>query len=191
MGECACNGLNGAGRLSGNTLTEAVVFGRKVGEAAAKHAAVAGRKNFPATKVGDEEQKLARITSGDSSQDTIRKIHQELGQLMSQKVGLIRKADGLKEALSGIQKLEERFSRVRVKNPSRIYNYELTSYLELASMLTLAEVVALAAQSRTESRGAHQRSDFPQRDDQNWKSHTLTSLVGESAQLEKKPVAIA
>ena len=191
VGECACNGLNGAGRLSGNTLTEAVVFGRKVGEAAAKHAAVTGRKNFPATKVADEEQKLARITSGDSSQDTIRKIHQELGQLMSQKVGLIRKADGLKEALSGIQKLEERFSRVRVKNPSRIYNYELTSYLELASMLTLAEVVALAAQSRTESRGAHQRSDFPQRDDQNWKSHTLTSLVGESAQLEKKPVAIA
>jgi succinate dehydrogenase/fumarate reductase flavoprotein subunit len=88
--------------------------------------------------------------------------------------------------LAGIQGLKERYSKLRVKNPSKIYNYELTSYLELGSMLTLAEIVALAAQARTESRGAHRRSDFPERDDTNWKAHTLVSGSG---QLEKTPVA--
>ena len=108
---------------------------------------------------------------------------------MNEKVGLIRSHAGLQEALGQIQSLKDRYSRLRVKNPSRIYNYELTSHLELGSMLTLAEIVALAARARTESRGAHQRSDFPERDDANWKSHAVMSSVGGSAQLQKKPVA--
>jgi succinate dehydrogenase/fumarate reductase flavoprotein subunit len=191
VGECACNGLNGAGRLAGNTLSEAMVFGRTVGEAAAKHATVASKKNFPAAMLADEEKQLATISSGDSFKDTLGKIHGELGNLMNEKVGLIRTGTGLQEALGQIQSLKDRYSRLRVKNPSRIYNYELTSYLELGSMLTLAEVVALAAAARAESRGAHQRADFPQRDDTNWKSHTLVSYVGRSAQLQKKPVAAA
>jgi succinate dehydrogenase/fumarate reductase flavoprotein subunit len=107
---------------------------------------------------------------------------------MNEKVGLIRSGTGLQEALAQIQSLKERYSKLRVKNPSRIYNYELTSYLELGSMLTLAEVVALAAQARTESRGAHRRSDFPEPDDRNWKGHTLLSLARGSAQLQTKPV---
>jgi succinate dehydrogenase / fumarate reductase flavoprotein subunit len=189
VGECACNGLNGAGRLAGNSLTEAVVFGRRVGEAAAKHAAVASKGIFPTVKVADEEKQLTRITSGDSSNDSLGKIHGELGYLMNEKVGLIRNSAGLQEASGQIQSLKERYAKLRVKNPSRIYNYELTSYLELGSMLTLAEIVALAAESRTESRGAHRRSDFPERDDKNWKSHTLVSLTGGSVQLQKKPVA--
>ena len=188
VGECACNGLNGAGRLAGNALTEAVVFGRRAGETAAKHATVGSKKSFPTAKVADEEKQLARIISTESSTDSLGKIHSELGHLMNEKVGLIRSGTGLQEALGQIQSLKDRYSKLRVKNPSRIYNYELTFYLELGSMLTLAEVVALAAQARTESRGAHQRADFPERDDTNWKNHTLVSLVGGSGQL-KKPVA--
>ncbi|HEX9273293.1 MAG TPA: FAD-binding protein, partial [Candidatus Binatia bacterium] len=189
VGECACNGLNGAGRLAGNALTEAVVFGRKAGETAAKHATAGSKNSFPAVKVADEEKQLARIISAESSKDSLGKIHSELGHLMNEKVGLIRSGTGLQEALGQIQSLKDRYSALRVKNPSRIYNYELTSYLELGSMLTLAEVVALAAGARAESRGAHQRADFAERDDTNWKSHTLVSLVGGSAQLQQKPVA--
>ena len=189
VGECACNGLNGAGRLAGNTLSEAVVFGRRVGETAAKHATAGSKKSFPAVKVADEEKQLARIFSAEPSKDSLGKIHSELGQLMNEKVGLIRSGMGLQEASGQIQNLKDRYSRLRVKNPSRIYNYELTSYLELGSMLTLAEVVALAAGARAESRGAHQRADFSERDDTNWKSHTLVSFVGGSGQLQKKPVA--
>lgn len=189
VGECACNGLNGAGRLAGNTLTEAVVFGRRVGEAAAKYATGTAKKSFPAARLSDEEKRLAAVTSGNTSGDSLGRIHAELGQLMDEKVGLVRSGTGLAEALNRIQELKERYKKVRVKNPSKIYNYELTSYLELGSLLTLAEVVALAAQARTESRGAHRRSDFPERDNGNWKSHSLVSLSRGSPQLEKKPVA--
>jgi succinate dehydrogenase/fumarate reductase flavoprotein subunit len=189
VGECACNGLNGAGRLAGNALTEAVVFGRRAGETAAKHATAGPKKSFPAVKVADEEKQLARIFSAEPSKDSLGKIHSELGQLMNEKVGLIRSGTGLQEASGQIQNLKDRYSRLRVKNPSRIYNYELTSYLELGSMLTLAEVVALAAGARAESRGAHQRADFSERDDTNWKSHTLVSFSGGSGQVQKKPVA--
>jgi succinate dehydrogenase / fumarate reductase flavoprotein subunit len=190
VGECACNGLNGAGRLAGNTLTEAVVFGRKVGEAAARYAASTGKKTFPAAKLADEEKHLAALASGNGSTETLGQTRAEVGQLMNDKVGLVRSASGLGEALNRVQELKERYKRMRVKNQSRVYNYELAGYLELGSMLTLAELVALAAQARTESRGAHRRSDFPERDDANWNSHTLVTLSEGSPQLEKKAITL-
>jgi succinate dehydrogenase / fumarate reductase, flavoprotein subunit len=189
VGECACNGLHGAGRLAGNTLTEAVVFGRRVGEAASKYAKSAPKKNFPAGKLADEEKQLAALASGSSSGDSLGKIHSELGQLMNEKVGLNRDAKGLQEAIDRIKQLKERHHKIPVRNASRIYNYELTTGLELGAMLTLAEVVTLSAQARSESRGAHRRSDFPDTDDQNWKHHTAIKFVEGSAQVEKRPVA--
>lgn len=188
VGECACNGLNGAGRLAGNTLTEMVVFGRRVGEAAARHAGTVSKKALPAGKLTDEEKRLGGLASGNSSGDSLGKIHSQLGHLMNERVGLARDRVGLQEALDRIRALKDRHKKIRVRNPSRIYNYDLTAYLELGSMLNLAEVVTLAAQSRTESRGAHRRVDFPERDDKNWRCHTLAGLVGGSPQLQKKPV---
>ncbi len=188
VGECACNGLNGAGRLAGNTLTEAVVFGKKVGEAAAAHAKSAATKNFPQSKLTDEEKRIIAVTSEAATSDTLGKLQLELGQLMNERVGLTRDGGGLRSALEGINKLKERYEKIRVKNPSRIYNYELTNYFELGSMLTLAGAVAFCAQARTESRGAHRRADFPNADD-NWKSHTAVKLVQSAPQVEKKPVA--
>jgi succinate dehydrogenase / fumarate reductase, flavoprotein subunit len=189
VGECACNGLNGAGRLAGNTLSEAVVFGKRVGEAAAAYAKSAVKKNFPAAKLAEEEKTLAALASGDSSQDSLRAVHAELGGLMNEKVGLIRDAGGLKQALDGIAQLNERYQKIKVRNTGRIYNYELTTHLEIGAMLILAEVVTRSAQARTESRGAHYRSDFPNPDEANWKSHTVAKLSQGSTQLEKKPVA--
>lgn len=189
VGECASSGLNGAGRLAGNTLTEAVVFGRRGGEAAARYAKTAPKKSFPGAKLTDEEKRLTMLTSGDSSGDSLGKIHSELGHLMNEKVGLVRDAAGLKEAHDRIQKLKERYQRLRVRNSSRVYNYDLTTYLEVGSMLTLAEVVTLSAQARTESRGAHRRVDFPERDENQWKSHTIVKLVQGETRVEKKPLA--
>jgi fumarate reductase flavoprotein subunit len=189
VGECASNGLNGAGRLAGNTLTESVVFGKNVGEAAAAYAKTAAKKTFPAAKLADEEKKLAALTSGDSSQDSLVKVHAELGSLMNEKVGLVRDGAGLQQALSGIKELQARHGKIKVRNAGKIYNYELTAHLELGSMLTVAEVVARSAEARTESRGAHNRKDFPATDNVNWRSHMIAKLAQGSAQIEKKPVA--
>jgi succinate dehydrogenase / fumarate reductase flavoprotein subunit len=189
VGECACNGLNGAGRLAGNTLTEAVVFGKKVGEAAAAYARSAAKKGFPTAKLADEEKSLAALVSGDSPQDSLGKVHSELGRLMDEKVGLVRDARELHEALDGIKTLKQRYKKIRVRNSSKIYNYDLTTYLEVGSMLSVAEIVALSAQARTESRGAHRRKDFPDTDNANWKSHTVVRFSEGSALIEKKPVA--
>ena len=189
VGESACNGLNGAGRLAGNTLTESVVFGKRVGEAAATYAKGAQKKNFSLAQMSDEEKRVGGFISGQSAQDSSGKIHTELGELMNGRVGLVRMGSEIQEALNRIQHLRERYSKLRVKNTSKIFNYELTTYLELGSMLKMAEAVALAAQARTESRGAHARVDFPAKDDANWKVHTLVRLVDGLPKLESKPVS--
>jgi succinate dehydrogenase/fumarate reductase flavoprotein subunit len=178
VGECACNGLNGAGRLAGNTLIEALVFGRKAGEAAAMYARSQPRKNPPASRLSDEERRLSgMIDPGKAGGDSPLRLQAELGKLMNERVGLIRDNASLRAALDEIRALKDRYSRIRLRNTSRIYNSELTSYLELGSLLNIAELVTLAAQERTESRGAHWRSDFPQRNDSQWSRHTIISQV--------------
>jgi len=107
---------------------------------------------------------------------------------MSEKVGLVRDSGGLQEALDGIKKLQERHRRIKVRNAGKIYNYDLTTHLEVGSMLAVAEVVARSAQARTESRGAHSRKDFPNTDNTNWNNHTIAKLAQGSAQIDKQPV---
>ncbi len=179
-GECACNGLNGAGRLAGNALTEALISGRRAGEAAALYARSEHRREPARAQLADEERRLKSLVAtekvrGDS--DTTLKLHTELAQLMDRNVGLARDASSLQSALDHISRLKERYGRIRLHNASLIYNSELTSYLELGSLLNIAELVTKAAQARTESRGAHCRTDFPQRNDSQWNRHTIVSRV--------------
>jgi succinate dehydrogenase / fumarate reductase, flavoprotein subunit len=191
-GECACNGLNGAGRLAGNALTENIVFGRRVGEAAAAFVKGAQKKAFPVARASDEERRLAALAGDGSSQssgDSVGKIQAELGQLMNGHVGLFRDQASLQGALDRIRSLKERYSNLRVRNASRVFNYALTTYLETGSLLNMAEVVTLAAQTRTESRGAHQRTDYPGRDDAKWNCHTIVALAQAAPQVSTKPVA--
>jgi succinate dehydrogenase / fumarate reductase flavoprotein subunit len=178
-GECACTGLNGAGRLAGNTLTEALVFGRKVGEAAAVYARSAQKKNPMTSRLADEERRFSSLTdpTAAAGEDSTLKLQAELAKLMNDNVGLARDASSLQAALDRVRMLKERYARIRLRNTSRIYNSELTSYLELGSLLNIAELVTMAAQTRTESRGAHYRSDFPQRNDSQWNRHTIVSQV--------------
>lgn len=190
VGECANNGLNGAGRLPGNTLTEAVVFGKRVGEAAAGHARSAGSTGGNGSWASADRDRLAEITSGGgASGDTLGTIHRELGELMNANLGVARTEAGLAAAREGIRGLQQRHAALRVNNKSRVYNYALTSHLELGHLLKLAEATALAASGRTESRGAHRRSDHPERDDANWKAHTVVRDQDGSPTLDTRPVS--
>jgi succinate dehydrogenase flavoprotein subunit len=193
-GECACNGLNGAGRLAGNTLSEALVFGRRAGEAAALLARAEQKKNPPTSRLSDEERRLSALTNTGAAPvgaDSPLRLHAELGRLMNDKVGLIRDGSSLQAALNQVRELKERYARVRLRNNSRIYNSELTSYLEVGSLLNIAEIVTMAALERTESRGAHYRTDFPQRNDTQWNCHTIVSQVNGMPRLDTKPAANA
>jgi succinate dehydrogenase/fumarate reductase flavoprotein subunit len=193
-GECACNGLNGAGRLAGNTLTEALVFGRRSGEAAAAHARAQQKKSPLISRLNDEERRLSSLTNPEAASataDSPLKIHAELGKLMNDKVGLVRDGSSLQAALEQVRTLKERYARIHLRNSSRIYNYELTSYLEVGSLLNIAELVTMAAQARTESRGAHYRTDFPLRNDSQWNCHSIVSQVNGAPRVDTKPAAPA
>jgi succinate dehydrogenase / fumarate reductase, flavoprotein subunit len=194
VGECACNGLNGAGRLAGNTLTEALVFGTMTGEAAASYARNAQKKNPPTTRLYDDERRLSSLCNpagGSAGADSPLKLHLELGTLMNEKVGLARDGSSLQAALDQVRTIKERYARIRLRNSTRIYNSELTSYLEVGSLLTIAELVTLAAQARTESRGAHYRTDFPQRNDSQWNCHIIVSQTNGAPNVDTKSVASA
>jgi succinate dehydrogenase/fumarate reductase flavoprotein subunit len=189
VGECAHNGLNGASRLPGNTLTEAVVFGKRIGEAAATYAKSEGPQVAVGSQVAQDDKRLAEITSGGPSSDTIGAIHRELGELMTANVGVVRADAGLAEAQDKIHSLQQRHAALRVSNTSRIYNYALMGYIELGNLLKLAEATALAARERTESRGAHIRSDHPEQDDSTWKAHTVVRLQDGSPKLATRSVS--
>jgi succinate dehydrogenase / fumarate reductase, flavoprotein subunit len=193
-GECACNGLNGAGRLAGNTLTEALVFGRKAGEAAASFARAAQKKDPPTSRLNDEERRLSSVTNAGATPagaDSPLRLHAELGKLMNDKVGLNRDGSALQSALNQVRELKERYARIRLRNSSRIYNSELTSYLEVGSLLNVAEMVTMAALERTESRGAHYRVDFPQHNDSQWNCHIMVTQVDGAPRLDTKRAANA
>jgi succinate dehydrogenase/fumarate reductase flavoprotein subunit len=190
-GECACNGVNGAGRLAGNILTEAIVFGRTAGEAAAAFAKSSQKKPFPTSRLSDEEKRLSAL-AGDSSAnagDSLGKVQADLGQLMSERAGLVRDANSLQGALDGIRGLRERYSKLHVRNASMVFNYDLISCLETGALLNMADAVTAAAQARKESRGAHNRTDFTAHDDTNCKCHTIVSLAQGALQVATKPLA--
>jgi len=187
-GECACTGLDGAGRLAGNLLTEAVVSGLRAGEAAAAYAKSAPVASFPAGRLEEEKKRLEALVSTDKPADTAGRIHAELGALMDRYAGAVRNADGLQSARDQIHALKERYARLGVRNQSAVYNYELVAHLELGAMLNLAAAVTAAAAARKESRGAHRRSDHPARDDRNGISHSVVTMVQGAPQVDRKPV---
>jgi succinate dehydrogenase/fumarate reductase flavoprotein subunit len=110
---------------------------------------------------------------------------------MSEKVGVYRNAKDLQQAVDDIAELKEKFATVRVGDKNKAFNTELVAALELKNMLDLAEVVAVGALERKESRGAHTREDHPERDDENWLAHTMATLGEDgSPKLEFTPVTV-
>jgi succinate dehydrogenase / fumarate reductase flavoprotein subunit len=144
-----------------------------------------------AARLNDEERRLSSLTGGAAaiSADTPLKLYAELASLMNDKVGLMRDNSSLQAALEQVRLLKVRYARIGLKNSSRIYNYELTSYLEVGSLLNLAEAVTLASLARSESRGAHYRSDFPARNDAQWSCHTILSQINGVPKVDTKHIA--
>ncbi len=189
-GEAGCVSVHGANRLGGNSLLDILIFGRRAG----KHALEYARNNsFTPVDTGQEEadtQMIASMMEGDSGA-SIADIRRAMGNLMAEKVGVYRNGKDLESAVSELADLQEQFKTVRIQDKTKAFNTELVSALELKNMLDLAEVVAVGALERKESRGAHTREDHPERDDANWLAHTMATLGDDGRpKLDFTPVTI-
>jgi fumarate reductase flavoprotein subunit len=192
-GEVACVSINGANRLGSNSLTECLVFGARAGKAAA---AFASEQKEPSghilAQAMDEqrllEEQLLRKTSG---RERIAAIREDMQKTMEESVGIYRMGMSLLAAVETLHKLQERFQNIALDDHSQTFNTELTAALELSCMLDVAETIVQSALHRTESRGAHQRTDFPKRDDEKFLAHSLVYQQEDgSPRVEYLPVTI-
>jgi fumarate reductase flavoprotein subunit len=175
-GEAACVSINGANRLGSNSLTEILVFGARAGQAAASF--VREQPEFDHTALDaqarDEERRVAdQFIDQDGGTERIATLRAEMHRAMESGAGIYREAASLRETCDRLADLRQRFAHLRLEDHSRTFNTELTAALELDFMLDVAGAVAHSALARTESRGSHQRTDYPQRDDQRFLRHTL------------------
>ena len=191
-GETANVSVHGANRLGGNSLLETVVFGRRAG----KHLVKAADRPSPPPR-SSLELALARwqaiFCTGKPPQpgdDSTSAIRDAMSRTMTDKVGVFRTGEELREAVEEIAALRRRYRALRVPPGEHPFNYELIEHLELGCLLELSEVTAGAAYRRTESRGAHYRMDYPRRDDANWLHHTLVRRGGDGPVYEAGPVSI-
>jgi succinate dehydrogenase / fumarate reductase flavoprotein subunit len=170
---------------------ETVVFGRRAG----KHLLKAADRPLPPLR-SSLEPALARwqaiFYAGKTQQrvDTASAIRDALNRTMTDKVGVFRIGEELREAMEEIAALRHRYGALRVPAGEHPFNYQLIEYLELGCLLELSEVTAGSAYRRTESRGAHYRMDHPRRDDANWLHHTLIRRGGDGPVYEAGPVSI-
>jgi len=192
-GEAACVSINGANRLGSNSLTECLVFGARAGRDAAEFAAVQrmpGR--YLLAQAADEEARLQdQFLNKTGGRERIATIREEMQKTMEQSAGIYRSGELLEKGANKLCELQERFLDVGLDDHGRTFNTELVAALELGSMLDVAEAMIQCALHRTESRGAHQRTDFPARDDQKFLAHSLvTRREGGIPEVSYLPVTI-
>jgi len=192
-GECACVSINGANRLGSNSLTEILVYGARAGNAAAVFAAEHSEINLEALEKqgADEYKRITRdFLQKDGGSERIASLRKEMHQVMEHSVDIFRSESGLKEACNKIEELKDRFSSILIEDKSLNFNTELTSALELENMIDVAESIIFSALSRRESRGSHQRTDFVNRDDENFLRHSLAYRTEAESRIEYQDVVI-
>jgi fumarate reductase flavoprotein subunit len=191
-GEVACVSINGANRLGSNSLPELLVFGARAGRAAADYAA---RTKAPgpsvAAQLTDEQRRLESELLKPHGRERIADVRQEMQKTMEESAGIYRSGASLTRSVAKLRELQERIVDLRIEDQSRTFNTERIAMLELWFMLDVAEAIVNSALRREESRGAHQRTDFPARDDRRYLAHSLASRKSDgSCHIEYLPVTI-
>jgi succinate dehydrogenase / fumarate reductase flavoprotein subunit len=173
VGEVACVSVHGANRLGGNSLLDLVVFGRAAG-LFIEDALRQGMTQYEPSE-SDIDQALSRVRRWDDSKggESVAALRKELQSTMQNHFGVFRKGDLMEEGVAMLAKLRERIANAHLEDKSGAFNTARVEALELDNLLEVAEATAIAASGRTESRGAHSRYDFPDRDDENWLCHSI------------------
>lgn len=177
-GECACVSVHGANRLGANSLLDIVVFGRASGI----HIAEALQEGLSLPEITDDEIQVAlsRLRRWDDSKDgeDMYVVRDEMQRVMQEDFGVFRTADAMQEGLKKLEKIRERAKHAVLRDKSKIYNTARVEALEFDNLIEIAFCSAVLAEQRKESRGAHARLDYPERDDKNWLKHSLYFLDG-------------
>jgi succinate dehydrogenase / fumarate reductase flavoprotein subunit len=188
-GECACVSVHGANRLGCNALLETLVFGRRSGMEIRRFVAKAEKPDPSTDFAAEAEKRIADLMAADG-REKAGAIAAEMQEVMMDNVSVFRTEDGLKVALEKIGELKDRYRSVSVQDKGKCFNRDLLDALELGNMLELAEIIAMGALYREESRGAHSREDFPDRDDEKFLKHTMVRRTEDGPQIFDKPVTI-
>jgi succinate dehydrogenase / fumarate reductase flavoprotein subunit len=190
-GEAACGSLHGANRLGCNSTAECLVWGKITGDKAIKHALE--QKSLASlpkeTALQDEEARIFNRFSTEAKESAYA-LRRELQKTMDSQVGVFRTGAELEAALNKVKELKQRVPDIQVRDRGRVYNTDLLSALETENLLELAEIIVTGALTRTESRGAHSRRDFPKRDDVNWLKHTLAYYTPTGPRVDYIPVTV-
>ncbi|WP_167105512.1 succinate dehydrogenase flavoprotein subunit [Mycobacterium sp. DL592] len=190
-GECACVSVHGANRLGTNSLLDINVFGRRAGIAAANYALNHDFVDLPSAPAGMVVDWVGNILS-EHGNERVADIRTELQQSMDNNAAVFRTEETLKQAMTDIHALKERYARISVHDKGKRYNSDLLEAIELGFLLELAEVTVAGALNRKESRGGHAREDYPNRDDTNYMRHTMAYKEGSELlsdiRLDYKPV---
>ena len=188
-GECACVSVHGANRLGANSVLEALFFGRHVGKQIVNDA-----KNisFKDAKAEDAKTAVAEVEGllYSKGQESVTKLRNELQESMTLNAGVFRTEKSLMEQKEILKGLRERFKNISIADKSKIFNTELQEAIELGHMLDFSMFIVEGAISRKESRGAHFRDDYTERDDENFLKHTFAYMDGDTIKLELAPVKI-
>ncbi len=189
-GEAACVSLHGANRLGSNSTAECLVWGGVAGaEIAARLGGLPPPPDVPKDAVRETEGHVAELLSREGDEN-IYELRRELRGAMDRHVGVYRSGEGLSAALQAVREIRERAARAPIQDKRRVYNSNLLHGLELENLLDLAEVTVTGALARQESRGAHARRDFPERNDDQWLRHTLAWCSDTGPRLDSKPATI-
>ncbi|HEX7002156.1 MAG TPA: succinate dehydrogenase flavoprotein subunit [Trueperaceae bacterium] len=188
-GEVACASLHGANRLGTNSLGDLLVFGRRAGRNASAYAAGATHEPLP-RDAADQARALVDTALNGPHTERVSHLRAELQQSMMDNASVFRTQETLTVQAAKVDELRQRYASIGVDDKGKVYNTELMEALELGFLLDNARFLVHAALNRTESRGAHSREDFRERDDDNWLKHTLVHQDGEGLRIDYKPVAL-
>ncbi len=191
VGEVACVSVHGGNRLGANSLLDTLIFGKRSGEHAAEH--VAHKKHAPPSRkiLEEEEGRISALIGREpGSGRRVADLKDELGTVMDKYVAVYRDEQGLRTALETVRKLRDEYATAAIDDKGAVFNQDLIAAIELGYMLDCAETTVIGAIERKESRGAQYRTDFPERNDEEWLKHIDVRLNGGGPELSYSDVTI-